>query len=116
MYARLAGDDPEAVVLDLVQPLAAVRQLDGFGWKARRDETGREARHTQHCGLKLKKDEAERMNEPSKKEPRAGLRASKRGLGGLAGPLLRRLIQHLLDEPATLSQAVRSVLDSTVAE
>jgi hypothetical protein len=33
---------PEAVMLDLVQPLAAGWQLIGFGWKARRDEPGRE--------------------------------------------------------------------------
>ena len=37
-----AGDDAEAVVLDLVQPLAAGRQLIGFGWEARRDEPGRQ--------------------------------------------------------------------------
>ena len=42
LCAGLAGDDPEAVVLDFVQPLAAGRQLVGFGWKARRDEPGRE--------------------------------------------------------------------------
>jgi hypothetical protein len=40
--AILAGDDTEAVVLDLVQPLAAGGQLIGFGWEARRDEPGRE--------------------------------------------------------------------------
>ena len=28
----------EAIVLNLVQPLAAGGQLVGFGWKARRDE------------------------------------------------------------------------------
>jgi len=33
----------EAIVLDLVQPVAAGRQLIGFGRKARRDEPGREA-------------------------------------------------------------------------
>jgi hypothetical protein len=38
----LAGNNAEAVMLDLVQPLAAGRQLMGFGWKARRDEPGRE--------------------------------------------------------------------------
>ena len=32
----------ETVVLDLVQPFAAGRQLIGFGWEARRDESGRE--------------------------------------------------------------------------
>src|SRR5262249_61634530 len=40
--AVLAGDDPEPIVLDLVQPLAAGGQFIGFGWKARRDEPGRE--------------------------------------------------------------------------
>jgi hypothetical protein len=29
---------PQAVAFDLVQPLAAGRQLIGFGWEARRDE------------------------------------------------------------------------------
>src|SRR5262245_18383202 len=38
----LAGNDAEAVVLDLVEPLAAGRQLFGFGWEARRDEPGPE--------------------------------------------------------------------------
>src|SRR5262249_22299448 len=42
------SNDAEAVVLDLVQPLAARRQLVGFGRKARRDEPGREGAHTQH--------------------------------------------------------------------
>ena len=46
--AVLAGNDAEAVMLDLVQPLAAGRQLIGFGWEARRDEPGREGAHTQH--------------------------------------------------------------------
>jgi hypothetical protein len=32
----------EAIVLDLVQPLAAGRQLRGFCRKARRDEPGRQ--------------------------------------------------------------------------
>jgi hypothetical protein len=36
LRAILAGNDAEAVVLDLVQPLAAGRQLIGFGWEARR--------------------------------------------------------------------------------
>src|SRR6516225_352533 len=40
--AVLAGNDAEAVVLDLVQPLAAGRQLIGLSRKARRDEPGRE--------------------------------------------------------------------------
>jgi ATP-binding cassette subfamily B protein len=38
----LAGDNPETIVLDLVQPLAARRQVRGFCRKARRDEPGRE--------------------------------------------------------------------------
>jgi hypothetical protein len=37
--AVLPGNDAEAVMLDFVQPLAAGRQLIGFGWKARRDNT-----------------------------------------------------------------------------
>jgi len=32
----------KTVVLDFVQPLAAGRQLRGFGWQARRDEPGRQ--------------------------------------------------------------------------
>jgi hypothetical protein len=35
----------EAVMLDLVQPMAAGRQLVGFGWEARRDEPGRKGAH-----------------------------------------------------------------------
>ena len=50
LRASLAGNDAEAVVLDLVQPLAARRQLVGFGWEARRDEAGREGR-LQHADL-----------------------------------------------------------------
>ena len=46
--AVLPGDDTKAVVLDLMQPLAAGWQLIGFGWKARRDEPCREDTHTQH--------------------------------------------------------------------
>ena len=42
LRAILAGNDAEAVMFDLMQPLAAGRQLVGFGWKARRDEPGRE--------------------------------------------------------------------------
>ena len=37
----LAGNDAEAVVFDLVQPLAAGGQHIGFGREARRDEPGR---------------------------------------------------------------------------
>ena len=40
--AGLAGNDAEAVMLDFVQPLAAGRQLVGFGRKAWRDEPGGE--------------------------------------------------------------------------
>jgi len=39
--ALLASDNSEAVVLDLVQPLAALGQFCGFDRKARRDEPGR---------------------------------------------------------------------------
>jgi len=42
LRAGLAGNDAEAVVLDLVQPLAARRQPVGFGWETRRDEPGRQ--------------------------------------------------------------------------
>ena len=47
--ASLAGNDAEAVVLDLMQPIAAGWQLIGFGWEARRDEPGREGT-LQHVG------------------------------------------------------------------
>src|SRR5262245_384222 len=40
--ANLAGNDAEAVVLDLVQPIAAGRQFVGFGREARRNKPGRE--------------------------------------------------------------------------
>jgi hypothetical protein len=40
--AVLPGNNPKAIMLDLVQPLAARGQLIGFGRKARRDEPGRE--------------------------------------------------------------------------
>src|SRR5215510_1429535 len=46
--AVLPGDNPKTVVLDLVQPLAAGRQLIGFAWEAWLDEPGREGAHTQH--------------------------------------------------------------------
>jgi hypothetical protein len=42
LCAGLAGNDAKAVVLDLVQALAAGGQLIGLGWEARRDEPGRE--------------------------------------------------------------------------
>jgi len=42
LRAVLAGNDAKAVVLDLMQPLAAGWQFIGFGWETRRDETGRE--------------------------------------------------------------------------
>jgi len=42
LRASLAGNDAEAVMLDLMQPMAARRQLIGFGGEARRDA------HTQH--------------------------------------------------------------------
>src|SRR5262249_558818 len=41
--ASLTGDYPKTVVLDLVQPSGAGRQLIGFGWEARRDEPGRQS-------------------------------------------------------------------------
>jgi hypothetical protein len=47
LCALLAGDDPKAIVFDLMQPLAACGQLIGFGWETRRDEPGRE-RTLQH--------------------------------------------------------------------
>jgi hypothetical protein len=40
--ASLASNDPKAVMLDLVQPLAAGRELVDFGRKVRRDEPGRQ--------------------------------------------------------------------------
>jgi hypothetical protein len=47
--AILARDNPEAIVLDLVQPLAAGGQVVGLCGEARRDETGREGT-LQHVG------------------------------------------------------------------
>jgi hypothetical protein len=47
--AILACDNPEAIVLDFMQPLAAGRQLRGLCRKARRDEPGREST-LQHNG------------------------------------------------------------------
>jgi RNA polymerase sigma-32 factor len=46
MRASLAGNYAEAVVLDLMQPLAAGRQLIGFGWEARRNEADRKGTRT----------------------------------------------------------------------
>jgi hypothetical protein len=43
LCAALLGDDPKTIVLDLVQPLAAGRQLISLTWEARRDEPGRES-------------------------------------------------------------------------
>jgi hypothetical protein len=37
-------------VLDLMQPLAAGRQLISLAWEARRDEPGREGTHRKYCG------------------------------------------------------------------
>jgi hypothetical protein len=45
--AILAGNDAEAVMLDLVQRSVAGRQHIGFGREAGRDEPGREGAHTQ---------------------------------------------------------------------
>jgi hypothetical protein len=39
LRAVFPGNNPKAIVLDLVQPLAAGRQLVG-DWEARRDEPG----------------------------------------------------------------------------
>ena len=41
LRAGLAGNDAEAVMFDFMQPLAAGRQLIGFGWETRRDGPGR---------------------------------------------------------------------------
>jgi hypothetical protein len=41
----LASDDPEAIVLDLVQPHRPGRRLLGFGRQAGRDETGGQNTH-----------------------------------------------------------------------
>ena len=49
LRASLAGNDAKTVMLDLVQPLAARRQLIGFGWEARRDEPGQQGT-LQHSG------------------------------------------------------------------
>ena len=40
--ADVIGEGATVDVFDIVQPLAAGRQFNGFGWEARRDETGRE--------------------------------------------------------------------------
>jgi hypothetical protein len=45
----LPSDNPKAVVLDLVQPLAARGQSIGFDGETRRDETGRQGTR-QHEG------------------------------------------------------------------
>jgi hypothetical protein len=42
LAAALPSDDAKTVVLNFVQPLAAVRQLCRFDRKAARDEPGRE--------------------------------------------------------------------------
>ena len=41
LSASLAGNDAEAIMLDLVQPIAAGRQLVGFGWEAHFARQGR---------------------------------------------------------------------------
>src|SRR5262245_11725313 len=46
LRASLAGNDAEAVVLDLMQPQAAGRQRVGFGGEARRNEAGRKSTRT----------------------------------------------------------------------
>jgi len=42
LRAVLAGNDAEAIMLYLVDPLAARRQASGFCGQARRDEPGRQ--------------------------------------------------------------------------
>ena len=42
LRAALSGDDPKAIMLDLMQPLVAGAQFVGFAWEARRDEPGRQ--------------------------------------------------------------------------
>src|SRR5262249_25098149 len=54
--ASLARNDAEAVVLDLMQPLAAGWQLIGFAWEARRDEPGREGRLQHAAPRKIRTD------------------------------------------------------------
>src|SRR5262245_15249950 len=49
--AVLAGDDPEAVVLDFMQPQLARRRLMGFGRKAGRNKTNRKGTLVQHGAL-----------------------------------------------------------------
>src|SRR5215469_10008969 len=44
--AVLAGNDPESIVLNLMQPQAAGRQRVGFGGEARRNEAGRKSTRT----------------------------------------------------------------------
>src|SRR5262245_4809141 len=56
LRASLAGNDAEAVMLDLMQPLAAGGQLIGFGWEARRDEPGREGT-LQHAEMNMGSDD-----------------------------------------------------------
>jgi hypothetical protein len=51
LRAFFTSNDAEAVVLDLVQPLAVGRQFRGFCRKARRDESGREGTLLQHADL-----------------------------------------------------------------
>src|SRR5262249_14083265 len=49
LRAGLASNDAEAVMFDFMQPLAAGRQLVGFGWEARRDEPGRQGTLHRRC-------------------------------------------------------------------
>src|SRR5215471_16480403 len=49
LSASLTGNNAEAVMLDLMQPLAAGRQLIGFNREARRDEPDRQGT-LQHAG------------------------------------------------------------------
>ena len=46
--AIFAGDDPESIMLDFMQPRLAGRRRRGFHGKARRDEAGGQCRLMQH--------------------------------------------------------------------
>src|SRR5262245_3689424 len=90
--AVLAGDDAEAVVLDLVQPRLAGGWRRGFGRQARRDETGRERHGTAIAWAKARR-KARYYFVPA---PSSAGRASGRT------PFLRR-IDHLQAIPPQIS-------------
>src|SRR5262249_8005339 len=56
LRAGLASNDAEAVMFDFMQPLAAGRQLVGFGWEARRDEPGRQGTLHRRCPTLFTRD------------------------------------------------------------